>query len=212
VAMKCGGSDTTSGLACNPVAGWAADAIIAHGGSAVFSETAELIGAKHVMAKWAADGGVARRIYEVVSRMEKRISDAGVVIRGSEPTPGNIQGALTTLEEKSFGAIAKGGTTPLRGVLEWGERLNGKGLFFMDGSANTVQMSLGLASAGAQLMTFGFGGGLPARFHSVPACSLGALPILPVIKILNSPKDAREKEYFGIYAGTIIEGQESILR
>ncbi len=210
LAMKCGGSDTTSGLGCNPVAGWAADAIIAQGGSAVFSETAELIGAEHIMAKRAADESVAQRIYEVVGRMEKRISDAGVDIRGSEPTPGNIQGGLTTLEEKSLGAIAKSGTTPLRGVLEWGERLKKEGLFFMDGSANTPQMFLGLASAGAQILTFGFGGGLPARFHSVPACSCGALPILPVLKILSSPKDAKEKEYFDIYAGTIIEGQESI--
>ena len=210
LALKCGGSDTTSALGCNPVAGWAADAIIAQGGSAVFSETAEIIGAEHILAKRAADESVAQRIYEVVARMEKRISDAGVDIRGSEPTPGNIQGGLTTLEEKSLGAIAKSGTTPLRGVLEWGERLKGKGLFFMDGSANSPQIFLGLAAAGAQILTFGFGGGLPARFRSVPACSCGVLPILPVIKILSSPKDAKEKEYFDIYAGAIIEGQESI--
>jgi len=210
LAMKCGGSDTSSALACNPVAGWAADSIIARGGSAVFSETAELIGAEHILARRAADEQTARRIQQVVARMESQIRDADVDIRGSEPTPGNIQGGLTTLEEKSLGAIAKAGTTPLRGVLEWAERLKGKGLFFMDGSANTPQMFVGLAATGAQLLTFGFSGGLPARFRSLPGCSFGALPILPVIKILSKPKDLEEKDYFDVYAGTIIEGQESL--
>lgn len=210
LGTKCTASTPASAMACNPVVGWAADAIITHGGSFVFSETAEIIGAEHILAKRAADQSVAQRIYEVADRMEKRIRDAGVDIRGSEPTPGNIQGGLSTLEEKSLGAIAKSGTTPLRGVLEWGEQLQGKGLFFMDGSANTPEIFLGLAATGAQIMTLNLGGGLPVLFRSAPAASCGGLAILPVIKILSSPKDAKEKEYFDIYAGTIIEGQESI--
>jgi len=210
LGTKCTASTPASALACNPVVGWAADAIISEGGSFVFSETAEIIGAEHILAKRAGDEETAQRIYDVAGRMEKRIRDAGVDIRGSEPTPGNIQGGLSTLEEKSLGAIAKSGTAPLRGVLEWGERLQGKGLFFMDGSANTPQIFLGLAAAGAQLMTLNLGGGLPARFRSAPAASCGGLPILPVIKVLSSPKDAEERDYFDIYAGTIIEGQESI--
>ncbi len=209
LALKCGGSDTTSAVACNPTAGWAVDAIVGQGGRAIFSETAEIIGAEHILARRAADEKTAQRIYEVVARMEKRIRDAGVDIRGSEPTPGNIRGGLTTLEEKSLGAIAKSGTSPVQGVLEWGEKPSGKGLFFMDGSANSPQMYLGLAAAGAQVMTFGFGGGLPARFRGTPAASCGVLPILPVIKILGSPKEGSEKEYFDVYVGSIIEGQES---
>ncbi|MEA3253598.1 MAG: UxaA family hydrolase, partial [Chloroflexota bacterium] len=134
---------------------------------------------------------------------------SGVDIRGSEPTPGNIRGGLTTLEEKSLGAIAKSGSTPIQGILEWGEKPAGRGLFFMDGSANTPQMFLGLAAAGAQIMTFGFGGGLPARFRALPSASFGPLPILPVLKILGSPRESSEKEYFDIYVGSIIEGQES---
>lgn len=210
LGLKCGGSDATSALACNPVAGKAADAIIAEGGRAIFTETAEIIGAEHILARRAADDSIARRLYEVVNRMDRRIKDAGVDIRGSEPTPGNIQGGLTTLEEKSLGAIAKSGTTALLGVLEWAEKPEGKGLFFMDGSANTPQVFLGLAAAGAQVLTFGFGGGLPARFRSLPALSGGGMPILPVIKILGNPMDAQEKDYFDIYVGTIIEGQEAI--
>jgi altronate dehydratase large subunit len=210
LALKCGGSDATSAVACNPVAGWAADALIAQGGNAVFSETAEIIGAEHILAERAADERTAQRIYEVVARMEGRIRDAGVDVRGSEPTPGNIQGGLTTLEEKSLGAISKAGTTPIRGVLEWGEKPQGKGLFFMDGSANTPQIFLGMSAGGAQILTFGFGGGLPARFRGAPAASGSGLPILPVIKILGNPKDSSEKGYFDIYVGTVIEGQESV--
>ena len=207
---KCTASTPASAIACNPVVGWAADAIISQGGSAIFSETAEIIGAEHILAKRAADQKTAQRISQVAARMEKRMKDSGVDIRGSEPVPGNILGGITTLEEKSLGAIAKSGTTPIRGVLEWGERLEGKGLFFMDGSANTPQIFLGLAAAGAQIMSLNFGGGLPARFRSATAASCGGLPILPVIKILSSPKDSAEMEYFDIYAGTIIQGQESV--
>jgi altronate dehydratase large subunit len=210
LAMKCGGSDATSALACNPVAGWAADSIIAQGGSAIFSETPELIGAEHIVARRAADESIAQRILEAVGRVEKRIEDSGVDIRGSEPTPGNIRGGLTTLEEKSLGAIAKGGTTPLRGILEWGERVPAKGLFFMDGSANSPEVMLGVAAAGAQILTFGFGGGLPARFHGLPSSASGPLPTLPVMKILSHPKEVEQKEYFDFYAGAIIEGRESV--
>jgi altronate dehydratase large subunit len=210
LGLKCGGSDATSALACNPTAGWAADAIIFEGGRAIFTETAEIIGAEHILARRAADDKVAQRLFDAVNRMDGRIKDAGVDIRGSEPTPGNIQGGLTTLEEKSLGAIAKSGTTTLKGVLEWGERPGGKGLFFMNGSANTPQVFLGLAAAGAQVLTFGFGGGLPARFRSLPALSGGGMPILPVIKILGNPMDVQEGDYFDIYVGSIIEGKEAI--
>jgi altronate dehydratase large subunit len=142
--------------------------------------------------------------------MDKRIFEAGVDILGSEPTPGNIKGGLTSIEEKSLGAIAKSGTRPLTDVILWGDRLPGKGLYFMDGSANTPQMALGLAAAGAQMMTFGYGGGLPSRFRGMPASSLGHLPILPVVKIVSSPQVKSELDFFDVYAGTIIEGLETV--
>ncbi|MDH5696228.1 MAG: UxaA family hydrolase, partial [Dehalococcoidia bacterium] len=210
LSIKCGASDTTSALASNPVVGWVADSIVNSGGRAIFTETAELIGAEHIMARRGANEKIANRIYEVVARLEKRIRDAGVDIRGSEPTPGNIQGGLTTLEEKSLGAIIKAGTTSLQGVLEWAEKPEGKGLFFMDGSPWTPQLYSGMAAAGAQMMVASLGGGLPVRFHSQPAyCGIG-VPILPVIKVLSNPKDMGEKEYFDLMAGTVIQGKESI--
>jgi len=210
LAVKCGGSDTTSALGCNPVAGWAVDQIVDAGGAAVFSETAELIGAEHILARRGATPEISQKVLDAVARMDKRIFDAGVDILGSEPTPGNIKGGLTSIEEKSLGAIAKSGTRPLADVILWGDRLPASGLYFMDGSANTPQMALGLAAAGAQLMTFGFGGGLPSRFRGMPASALGHLPILPVIKIVSSPQVKSELDYFDVYAGTIIEGLETV--
>ncbi len=210
LAVKCGGSDTTSALGCNPVAGWAVDKIIDAGGTAVFSETAELIGAEHIVARRGATPEVSKKILDAVGRTDKRIFDAGVDILGSEPTPGNIKGGLTSIEEKSLGALAKSGTRPITDVIFWGEKLPGKGLYFMDGSANTPQMALGLAAAGAVLMTFGYGGGLPSRFRGMPASSLGNLPILPVIKIVSSPHVKSELDYFDVYTGTIIEGIETL--
>lgn len=210
LAVKCGGSDTTSALGCNPVAGWAVDRIVDAGGAAVFSETAELIGAEHIVARRAETPEVAQKVLDAVARMDRRISDAGVDILGSEPTPGNIKGGLTSIEEKSLGAIAKSGSRPLQDVLMWGDRLPDSGLYFMDGSANTPQVALGLAASGAQMMTFGYGGGLPSRFRGMPASSLGNLPILPVVKIVSSPHVRSELDYFDVYAGTIIEGVESV--
>jgi len=210
LAVKCGGSDTTSALGCNPVAGWAVDRIVDAGGTAVFSETAELVGAEHIVARRAISSEVGQKLLDAVARTDKRILDAGVDILGSEPTPGNIKGGLTSIEEKSLGAMAKSGTRPLMDVIEWGQTLPGRGLYFMDGSANTPQMALGLAASGAQLMTFGYGGGLPAKFRGMPASSLGNLPILPVVKIVSSPQVKGELDYFDVYAGTIIEGLESV--
>jgi len=210
MAIKCGGSDTTSALASNPVVGWVADNIVNSGGRVIFTETAELIGAEHVVAKRAANKETANRIYEMVARLEKRVKDAGVDIRGSEPTPGNIQGGLTTLEEKSLGAIIKSGTTPLQGALEWAEIPQKKGLFFMDGSANTPQLFSGMAAAGAQVLVFSLGGGLPSRFHSQPGYSGIGMPIMPVLKVLSNPQNMGEKEYFDIMVGTVIQGKESI--
>jgi len=206
---KCTGSTPASIMACNPTVGWAADAIVAHGGRFIFSETAEIIGAEHILARRAATQRTANRIREVADRMEKRMKDSGVDIRGSQPVPGNIKGGMTTLEEKSLGAIAKSGSSPIQDVLEWADRPAGKGLFFMDSSANTPQIFMGLAAAGAQIMSLNYGGGLPARFRNFTV-AVGGMPIVPVLKILSSPKDFEEMDYFDVYAGTIIEGRESV--
>jgi len=208
-ASKCTGSTPASIMACNPAVGWAADTLVAAGGTFIFSETAETIGAEHLLAKRGVTPEVSERIVGIAKRMEQRMLDSGVDIRGSQPVPGNIRGGMTTLEEKSLGAIAKSGKSPISGVLEWSERPEGKGMYLMDGSANTPQIFLGFAAGGAQVMSLNFGAGLPTMLHNFTV-SMGGMPIVPCIKVFSSPQDLAQKEYFDVYAGTIIEGKETI--
>ena len=210
VAIKCGGSDTTSGIASNVVSGSIADRIISAGGTVIFTETAEVIGAEHILARRASSSQVANMVLDKVKDKEQEILAMGVDLRNCEPTPGNIQGGLTTIEEKSLGSIVKGGTSPLRGVLEWGQRPETSGLFFMDGPAHTAEICSGFASAGAHLMIFSLGGGLPAMLPMTPALS-SQFPIMPVIKLTGNPKGYEKiRKHIDIYVGTAVSGQESI--
>jgi len=208
-ASKCTGSTPASIMACNPAIGWAADRLVENGGTFIFSETSEIIGAEHLLARRGATEEVSRRIVEVALRMEQRMKDSGVDIRGSQPVPGNIRGGMTTLEEKSLGAIAKSGKSKISGVLEWSERPPGKGMYFMDGSANTPQIFLGFAAGGAQVMSLNYGAGLPTMLHNYTV-AVGGIPIAPVLKSFSSPQDMAQMDYFDVYAGTIIEGKETI--
>ncbi|MEE8419218.1 MAG: UxaA family hydrolase, partial [Dehalococcoidales bacterium] len=133
VATNCGGSDTLSGLTANPALGVACDRLVAGGGTVLLSETPELIGAEQVLSGRAASEEVKKRIWQITSEMEAKILSTGVDVRGSYPSPGNIAGGLTTLEEKSLGAIRKGGTTPIREVVKFAQRPGEKGLVIMDG-------------------------------------------------------------------------------
>jgi altronate dehydratase large subunit len=209
IGIKCGGSGTISAIASNPSVGRAADLIIQHGGTVIFTETAELIGADHALAKRAQDERVKQKLLKAVQDMKDRIKYYGVDILGSEPTPGNIKSGLTTIEEKSLGAVIKSGTSPLMGMLEYAQKPEAPGLYFMDGTTQASQLMLGMVAAGAQIHMFSFGGGLPARFRGLPSYPPG-VPILPVVKVLGSCDDADEKEHFDIYAGDILQGTESI--
>lgn len=209
IGIKCGGSGTVSAIASNPSVGNAADIIIHNGGKVVFTETAELIGAEQVLSKRAATEEVREKLLRMVQNMKDDIERYGVDILGSEPTQGNIKSGLTTLEEKSLGAIIKSGTCPLSGVLDYGQKPAGSGLYFMDGTTQASQLMLGMTAVGAQIHLFSFGGGLPARFRGLPSYPPG-IKILPVIKVLGSCDDEDEKEHFDIYAGDILKGTESI--
>jgi len=209
VGIKCGGSGAVSAISSNPAVGKAADLIIQNGGKVIFTETAELIGAEHVLAKRGATPAVGRALLNVVADMKTEIARYGVDLLGSEPTQGNIKNGLTTIEEKSLGAIIKGGTMPLNGVLRYGQRPQQPGLYFMDGTTQASQLFLGMFAAGAQIQIFSMGGGLPARMRGLPSYPPG-FPALPVLKILGSCDDEAEKPYFDIYAGDILKGLESI--
>lgn len=210
LAIKCGGSDTTSGIVSNPVAGFVADRIITEGGTVVFTETPEILGAEQVLARRAINEAVAERVLEAARNMERRIMDMGVDLRGSEPTPANIAGGLTTIEEKSLGAIIKAGSAPLQEVLKYGERPSGKGLYFMDGPARTAELLVGMGAAGCQLMVFSMGGGLPSMLPMLPAAP-ARFPLMPVIKMSGNPEGhEKRKDLIDIYVGSVIEAGETI--
>lgn len=176
IGVKCGGSDTTSGLASNPAAGATCDLVLDNGGTCVFGETTEFLGAEHILARRAINPQVAAKIFNIVDQMEKRAIARGGDMRGGQPTAGNIVGGLTTIEEKSLGAIVKGGTKPIQDVYEYGERIQGKGLFIVDTPGREPEFLTALAAAGAQIILFSTGLGVPQGF-----------PFVPVIKITGNP-------------------------
>ncbi len=169
---ECGGSDTTSGLGGNPAIGAAFDILVRKGGSAVFSETTEFIGAEHLLARRAVTPEVGDQITAMVRRYEERFLERGVDMRGTNPTKGNIQGGLTTIEEKSLGAISKGGSEIIQEIYEYGERPRKGGLSIVDGPGFDAPSLTAMAAAGATVMFFSTGRGTP----------LGS-PFVPVIKV-----------------------------
>jgi len=201
IGVKCGGSDATSGIASNPAVGVAVDMIVKRGGKAIFGETTEIIGAEHILAKCAADEKVGNQIYHIVEKMESRVKAVGVDMRGGQPTPGNIAGGITTIEEKSLGAIVKAGSSPIRGVLEYGEEPAEAGLYLMDTPGREVDVLTGFVAGGAQVIVFTTGRGVPQGF-----------PIAPVIKVCGNPETCKHLEcHIDIDVSGIIEGRESIL-
>ncbi|MBW1666652.1 MAG: UxaA family hydrolase [Deltaproteobacteria bacterium] len=200
LGVKCGLTDTTSGIATNPAVGMVADRVVESGGRVIFGETPEIIGAEHILAKRAATQEVEKGVYRVVNECEERIKASGMDIRGANPAPGNITGGITTIEEKSLGAIKKGGGTTLQGVVAYGEIPEGKGLFFMDGPGRTPEALTGLSGAGAQIIIFTTGGGSPA----------GSL-VSPVIKVTGNPRTAqRLSDHIDIDVSAITRGESTL--
>lgn len=198
IGIKCGASDATSGIASNPATGAVVDKIVKEGGKVIFGETTEVIGAEHVLVKRASNKEVGNKILRKVNEMERRAKFMGVDMRGSQPTEGNIKGGLTTIEEKSLGAIVKGGTGKIRDVLEYGEIPSQPGLYFMDSPGREMEFLTGVASAGCQIILFSTGLGAPQGF-----------PISPVIKISGNPKTCRYlKEHIDVDVSTIVKGEE----
>lgn len=161
IGVECGGSDTTSGLSCNPVIGRLADTVIAEGGTVIISETSEFIGADHLFADRAVDSRVREAFVTAVRNMENLAISRGVDMREDQPSPDNKRGGLSTVEEKALGALAKAGKSPLVGVLGYGEAPKRKGLHFMDAPAAAVENLTALAAGGCQLTFFGTGVGNP---------------------------------------------------
>ncbi len=208
VAVKCGRSDTTSGIAGNPVLGYMFDHVVKSGGTAFFGETTEIIGAEHLLARRAVNEGVSRQIVEAARAIEERAKACGEDIRAINPVPSNIAGGISTLEEKSIGAIAKAGTTPLQGVLRYAERPPGKGLYFVDNWMSQQSIFLGYAAAGATLTFYQMGGG---GFLEDTLLSPNLGIVAPVVWLTaNRQSYQAGKESIDFFSGTVIEGKETI--
>lgn len=200
VATECGGSDAWSGVTANPAVGAASDLIVKAGGTVILSEVPEFIGAEHLLAARAIHPEVARQIVEATREWEERAKRMGVDMRGAQPTPGNIEGGLTTIEEKSLGAIAKGGSTPVQEYLGYAGRPSQRGLVVMDTPGNDLESVTGMIAGGAQVVVFTTGRGSPT-----------GSPIAPVIKVAtNSAMYHRLQDDMDIDAGTIIEEGEPV--
>ncbi len=200
MGIKCGGSDTTSGLASNPVIGYVADRVIDEGGTVVFSETTEFIGAEHILARRAKTPAVANDIYKIVKEMEEIAKASGVDMRKGQPTPGNIKGGLSSIEEKSLGAIVKSGTRDIEGVIYYNDRPEGKGLWIKHSPAKEIELLTAMAICGSQCMLFSTGRGAPQGY-----------PAVPIIKVCGNPISfEKQHNEMDIDAGQIILGKRSI--
>jgi len=176
VGVECGHSDATSGLVANPLVGAVIDRLIDEGASAVFGETIEWLGAEHLLAARAATPQVADAIRNAVTRRERAVAATGVDLTGNNPGAENIRGGLSSIEEKSLGAIAKGGSRTISGVLGIAERPSQAGLYVMDGPGFSPESLTAFAAAGAQLMLFTTGAGNSFCNSLAPTLKVSARP------------------------------------
>jgi len=208
LSLKCGGSDYTSGLASNPTLGRLADQLVDHGGAAVLGEIAEIMGAEHILAARASRPEVGRDLLRVISRVEAEAMALGLDIRGTQPSPGNIRGGLTTIEEKSLGATHKGGErSPVVDVVPYAGRITKPGLTVMDTPGLDVESVTGMVGGGAQVVVFTTGLGTPT-----------GNPIAPVIKMTGNARTARQMadnidvDVSGVIADTLtLDGAAAML-
>ena len=208
LGVKCGASDTTSGIAGNPVIGNLFDRIVDAGGTAMFGETTEIIGAEHLLAKRGVNEGVSRRIVEVAGEIERISKSTGEDIRTINPVPANIAGGISTLEEKSLGAIHKSGSAPIQAVLDYAERPKGKGLYFVDNWMSLGSIFAGYAASGAQLTIFQLGGG---GWEGNDLLHNSTAVVAPLMWTTANPKTLEmAKSSIDFYSGTVIEGKVTI--
>jgi altronate dehydratase len=195
LALQCGGSDGWSGVTGNPLLGMVSDLIVQQGGTVVLAETPEIYGAEHLLTSRAASLEVGHKLIERIQWWQEQAQLLGFSL-DNNPTPGNKAGGLTTIYEKSLGAVAKGGSTPLQAVVEYAEWIESKGLVFMDSPGNDPVSITGQLAGGCNLIAFTTGRG------SVFGSSLA-----PCIKIATTTGlFERMNDDMDFNAGVILEG------
>lgn len=195
LATECGGSDGYSGITANPAIGYAADLLVGQGGTAILSEVPEIYGGEHLLTRRAVSKEVGEKLIERI-RWWEHYAEIFEMKIDNNPSVGNKQGGLTTIFEKSLGAIAKGGTTPLNAVYEYAERVTGKGFVVMDTPGYDPASVTGMVAGGANLVVFSTGRG---------SC-FGCKPV-PSLKVCsNSVTYRKMSDDMDIDAGKILQG------
>jgi altronate dehydratase large subunit len=183
LGLECGGSDALSGVTANPLVGAAADWLVGQGGTVILSETTEMIGAEQLLARRAADPDLGGRIVELVHKQKKLTEDLLGPFASLVISPGNLEGGLSNITEKSLGCVIKGGSSPIVELLDYAGAPSRPGLVIMDTPGSDIFSLTGMAAGGAPLMLFSSGRGTPAGF-----------PIAPVIKVASKSDMFRNME------------------
>jgi altronate dehydratase large subunit len=200
LGLECGGSDAYSGITANPALGVASDKLVEQGATSILGETMEILGAEHLLAARAVSKEVGQQIIDVVARYEKSINYEGIDIRGAQPSRGNIEGGLSTLEEKSLGAAKKAGNAQFIGVLEYAIAPNKAGLYFMDTPGHDIEQLTGFGAAGVNITVFTTGRGTPT-----------GSAVMPTIKVATNSQMANAiPDIIDLNSGTIADGTQSL--
>lgn len=200
IGSKCGSSDATSGLSSNRVVGAVADIIVNEGGAFILGEICDVLGTEQDLAKRAISSEVGENLLNAVSDYASRGKALGFQLVGANVTAGNKKGGITTHVEKSWGAVVKGGTTPLRQILAYGDALAGKGLHILTGPGRGVELLTGEAAAGAQINLWTTGRGAPTGH-----------PLMPVIKVTgNIDTWNRLRANMDFDVSSVIAGTETV--
>ena len=197
VGVECGASDSFSGITANPAVGLVSDRLVGLGATVILSEVPELIGAEQLLLKRIPNKEHQARLLSKTRHYIDMASSLGKDLLGTNPTPGNIRGGITTIEEKALGAVAKGGSSQVNEVVGYAETPSEKGLVIMDTPGNDPESLTGMVAGGAHLILFTTGLGTPLGY-----------PIVPVIKISsNSETFSKMRSFIDLDAGGILKGQ-----
>ena len=199
LGLQCGGSDGYSGISANPALGAAVDLLVRHGGTAILSETPEIYGAEHLLTRRAVSREIGEKLIARIRWWEDYTRRNGNEMNNN-PSPGNKAGGLTTILEKSLGAVAKGGTTNLVDVYEYAEAVTAKGFVYMDTPGYDPVSATGQVAGGANLICFTTGRGSAYGCKPAPSLKLAT----------NSALFEHQEEDMDINCGTIIDGKETI--
>ncbi len=196
VAMECGGSDALSGVTANVVLGAVSDWLVEKGATVIFGENTEMIGTAGALKRRAKNEHIAGQIERMIDRAEKLTRDVMGELAGLVISPGNMDGGISTIAEKSMGCVVKGGTTTIRQVVDYGEAPTERGLILQDGPGYDCDSMAGLAASGAQLMFFSTGRGTPVGF-----------PVMPVVKVASNTEVYQAmSDDIDVNAGVLTQG------